>query len=157
MQHPHEDPLVISLLAANYLVRRVLFDPGSSANIIITKWTFDQLKLALDQVRPTGNPLVVFGGRKVEPIGVITVSVTVAKRTLKENFVIVDIHPTYNLLIGRGWIYRMEGVLSTLHQVMRCVGPNGREIIDIWGDQVAMKECYHTTIRPDNKGKKLLK
>ncbi|XP_059658580.1 uncharacterized protein LOC132304897 [Cornus florida] len=104
VQHPHEDPLMISLIAANYLVRRVLIDLSSSANII-TKWTFDQLKLALDQVCPSGNPLVGFDGRKVEPIGVITLSVTAAKRNLKENFVIVDIHPTYNLLMGRGWIH----------------------------------------------------
>ncbi|XP_059627573.1 uncharacterized protein LOC132270409 [Cornus florida] len=99
VQHPHKDPLVINLLGANCLVRRVLIDPGSSSNII-TKWTFDQLKLALDQVRPTGNPLVRFDGRRVEPIGVITLSITTAKRTLKENFVIVDFHPTYNLLTG---------------------------------------------------------
>ncbi|XP_059635540.1 uncharacterized protein LOC132277713 [Cornus florida] len=39
IQHPHEDLLMISLLAANCLVRYVLIDLGSSANII-TKWTF---------------------------------------------------------------------------------------------------------------------
>ncbi|XP_059635524.1 uncharacterized protein LOC132277692 [Cornus florida] len=47
VQHPHEDLLVVSLLVANCLVRQVLIDPGSSVNII-TKWTFDQLKLAAD-------------------------------------------------------------------------------------------------------------
>ncbi|XP_059654957.1 uncharacterized protein LOC132301744 [Cornus florida] len=99
VQHPHEDLLVISLLVANCLVRRTLIDPGSSANII-TKWTFDQLKLAVDQIRPTGNPLVGFNGRRVEPLSVITLSVTVAKRYLKENLMIADIYLTYNLLKG---------------------------------------------------------
>ncbi|XP_059639186.1 uncharacterized protein LOC132281503 [Cornus florida] len=112
--HPYEDPLVVSLLVANCLVRRVLINPGSSANIM-TKWTFDQLKLAADQIHPTKNPLVGFDGRRVEPTCVITLSVTAAKRSLKENFVIVDIHLTYNLLMGRGWIHCMEGVPSTLH------------------------------------------
>ncbi|XP_059629754.1 uncharacterized protein LOC132272670 [Cornus florida] len=107
VQQPHEDPLVISLLIANCLVRRVLIDPGNSANII-TRWTFNQLKLATDQICPTRNPLVGFNSRRVEPIGVITLSVTAAKRSLKENFVVVNIHPTYNLLMGRGWIHRME-------------------------------------------------
>ncbi|XP_059668997.1 uncharacterized protein LOC132314115 [Cornus florida] len=124
VQHLHADPLVVSLLMANCLVRRVLIDPDSRANIM-TKWTFDQLKLAADQICPTKSPLVGFDGRRVEPTGVITLSVTVAKRSLKENFVIVDIHPTYNLLMGRGWIHYMEGVPSTLHQVMRCISPNG--------------------------------
>ncbi|XP_059631003.1 uncharacterized protein LOC132273914 [Cornus florida] len=132
VQHLYEDPMVVSLLVANYLVRQVLIDPSSSANVII-KWTFDQLKLAADQIRPTKSPLVGFNGRRVEPTGVITLSVTTAKRSLKENFVIVDIHPAYNLLMGRGWIHRMEGVPSTLHQVMRCISPNSQEVIDIWG------------------------
>ncbi|XP_059650582.1 uncharacterized protein LOC132296395 [Cornus florida] len=78
---------------------RVLIDPSSSANIM-TKWTFDQLKVAADQIRPTKSPLVGFDGRRVEPIRVITLSVTAAKISLKENFVIADIHPTYNLLMG---------------------------------------------------------
>ncbi|XP_059629844.1 uncharacterized protein LOC132272768 [Cornus florida] len=126
VQHPHKDPLVVSLLVTNCLVRRVLIDPGSSTNII-TKWTFDQLKLATNQIHPTRSPLVGFDGRRVEHTGVITLSVIATKRSLKENFVIVDIHPTYNLLMDRGRIHRMEGVPSTLHQVMRCVSPNERE------------------------------
>ncbi|XP_059639974.1 uncharacterized protein LOC132282341 [Cornus florida] len=141
VQHPHEDPLVISLLVANCLVKRVLIDPSSSANII-TKWTFDHLKLVADQICPTRNPLVGFNGRRVEPIDVITLSVTAAKRSLKENFVVMDIHPTYNLLIGRGWIHRMEKVPSTLHQVMRCVGPNGREASSSFkGTEEPEEEC----------------
>ncbi|XP_059639285.1 uncharacterized protein LOC132281610 [Cornus florida] len=34
VQLPHEDPLVISLLVVNCMIKRVLIDPGSSANII---------------------------------------------------------------------------------------------------------------------------
>ncbi|XP_059663869.1 uncharacterized protein LOC132309595 [Cornus florida] len=40
VQLPYEDPLVISLLVANCMIKRVLIDPGSSANII-TKTVFD--------------------------------------------------------------------------------------------------------------------
>ncbi|XP_059636829.1 uncharacterized protein LOC132278937 [Cornus florida] len=40
VQLPHEDPLVISLLMENYMIKRVLIDPGSSANII-TKAVFE--------------------------------------------------------------------------------------------------------------------
>ncbi|XP_059638590.1 uncharacterized protein LOC132280848 [Cornus florida] len=156
IQLPHEDPLVIGLLAANCLVSHILIDLGSNANIVM-KWTFDQLKLAMDQVCPTRNPLVGFDGRRVEPIGVITLSVIAAKRSLKKNFVIVDIHLTYNLLMGQGWIHRMEGAPSTLHQVMICVSPNELEVIDIWGDQVAAKECYHITICSTDKGNQLSK
>ncbi|XP_059668903.1 uncharacterized protein LOC132313992 [Cornus florida] len=44
VQLPYEDPLVISLLVANCMIKRVLIDPGSSANII-TKMIFEQLEI----------------------------------------------------------------------------------------------------------------
>ncbi|XP_059658968.1 uncharacterized protein LOC132305325 [Cornus florida] len=68
-----------------------------------------------------------FDGTRVDPIGVIDLSVTAAKRTLKENFVLTEIHPSYNLIMGRGWIHQMNGVPSTLHQVMRCLSPGSKK------------------------------
>ncbi|XP_059654974.1 uncharacterized protein LOC132301764 [Cornus florida] len=104
VQLPHEDPLVISLLVANCMIKRVLIDPGSSANII-TKAVFAQLEIQSSSIRPTFSPLMGFDGTKVDPLGVIDLSMTTAKRTLKENFVLTEIHPSYNLIMGRGWIH----------------------------------------------------
>ncbi|XP_059629806.1 uncharacterized protein LOC132272729 [Cornus florida] len=95
-----------------------------------------------------------FDGTKVDPLGVINLSVTAAKRTLKENFVLTEIHPSYNLIIGRGWIHLMNWVPSTLHQEMRCLSPDGKEVINLWGDQIAAKECYMLT---QNEAKKIVK
>ncbi|XP_059654652.1 uncharacterized protein LOC132301417 [Cornus florida] len=153
IQLPHEDPLVISLPVANCMIKRVLVDSGSSANIII-KAVFEQLEIPSSSIRPTSSPLMGFDGTKVDPIRVIDLSVTMAKRTLKENFVLTEIHPSYNLIIGRGWIHRMNEVPSTLYQVMRCLSPNSKEVINLWGDQVAAKECYILTL---NEAKKRIK
>ncbi|XP_059630066.1 uncharacterized protein LOC132273049 [Cornus florida] len=150
VQLSHEDPLVISLLVVNCMIKRVLIDPWSSANII-AKTVFEQLEIPSLSVRPTFSPLMGFDGTKVDPLGVIDLSVTAAKRTLKENFVLTEIHPSYNLIMGRGWIHRMNGVSSTLHQVMRCLSPDGKEVIDLRGDQVAAKEYYMLT---QNEAKK---
>ncbi|XP_059670857.1 uncharacterized protein LOC132316394 [Cornus florida] len=144
VQLPHEDPLVISLLVANCIIKRVLIDSGSNANII-TKIVFEQLEIPTSSIRPTSSPLMGFDGTRVDPLGVIDLSVIAAKRTLKENFVLTEIHPSYNLIMGRDWIYRMRGVPSTLHQVMRCLSLDRKEVINLWGDQVAAKECYMLT------------
>ncbi|XP_059635737.1 uncharacterized protein LOC132277913 [Cornus florida] len=152
VQTPHEDPLVVSLTEAKCLVRRVLIDPGSSANIM-PRDTFDRLKIKQDQLKSTGNPLLGFDGKRVEPVGTVEVAVHAAERVLMETFVVVEIHPSYNLLIGRGWIHRVRGVPSTLHQVMRCLAQDGTKVIDIHGDQVAAKECYSVTMKHARKGK----
>ncbi|XP_059636065.1 uncharacterized protein LOC132278281 [Cornus florida] len=114
VQLPHEDPLVISLLVANCMIMRVLVDPGSSTNII-TKTVFDQLEITSSSIRPTSSPLIGFDGTRVDPLGVIDLSITTAKRTLKENF------------------------------VMRCLSLDWKEVINLWGDQVAAKECCMLT------------
>ncbi|XP_059669591.1 uncharacterized protein LOC132314788 [Cornus florida] len=153
---PHEDPLVVSLTVAKCLVRRVLIDPGSSANIM-PRDTFDRLEIKQDQLKSTGNPLLGFDGKRVEPVGTVEVAVHAAERVLMETFVVVEIHPSYNLLMGRGWIHRVRGVPSTLHQVMRCLAPDGTKVIDIHGDQVAAKECYSVTMKHAGKGKALIR
>ncbi|XP_059635362.1 uncharacterized protein LOC132277523 [Cornus florida] len=152
VQIPHEDPLVVSLTIAEYLVRRVLIDPGSSANVI-PRVTFDRLEIAPEKLKPIGNPLLGFDGKRVEPIGIVELTVQAAERVLTESFVVVEIYPSYNLLMGRGWIHRIQGVPSTLHQVMRCLGPDGTKVIDIHGDQVEAKECYSVTLKSTGKGK----
>ncbi|XP_059638555.1 uncharacterized protein LOC132280817 [Cornus florida] len=92
-----------------------------------------------------------FDGTTVDPIRVIDLSITAAKRTLKENFVLTEIHHSYNLIMGRGWIHRMNGVPSTFYQVMRCLSPDRKEVINLWGDQVAAKECYMLTVNEAKK------
>ncbi|XP_059650116.1 uncharacterized protein LOC132295866 [Cornus florida] len=131
----------ICLTVAECLVRRVLIDPGSSTNVM-PRVTFDRLEIEPEKLKPTGNPLLGFNRKRVDPIGMVELTVQAAERVLTESFVVVEIYPSYNLLMGRGWIHRVQGVPSTLHQVMRCLGPDGTKVIDIHGDQVAAKECY---------------
>ena len=64
IHHPHDDALVISLLIADYITRRVLVDNGSSADILYYP-AFQQMRLGRDQLRPVNSPLVGFGGMKV--------------------------------------------------------------------------------------------
>ncbi|XP_059629632.1 uncharacterized protein LOC132272516 [Cornus florida] len=152
VQIPHEDPLVVSLTVAECLVHRVLVDPGSSANVM-PRDTFDRLEIQPDRLKSTKNHLLGFDGKRVEPIGTVEVAIHAAKRVLMETFVVVEIHPSYNLLMGRGWIDRVQGVPSTLYQVMRCLGPDGTKVIDNHGDQVAVKECYSITLKYAGKWK----
>ena len=75
LHHPHDDALVVSVRVGDYNVHRVLVDNGSSADILYYL-AFQQM--GIDRVRliPTNAPLVGFGGTKVFPLGVVTLSVT---------------------------------------------------------------------------------
>ena len=64
IHHPYDDAIVITLLIANYITRRVLMDNGSSADILYYP-ALQQMKLGRDQLRLVNSPLVGFGGMKV--------------------------------------------------------------------------------------------
>ncbi|XP_059670818.1 uncharacterized protein LOC132316343 [Cornus florida] len=101
----YEDPLVVSLTVAECLVRRVLVDPSSSANIM-PRVTFDWLEIKPEELKSTGNPLLGFDCKRVEPIGTVELVVRAAERDLVESFVVMEIYTFYNLLMGREWIHR---------------------------------------------------
>ncbi|XP_057965396.1 uncharacterized protein LOC131155960 [Malania oleifera] len=75
VQQPHDDALVLSMLLANYKVRRVLIDNGSSANIMF--WSvLEGMKIGKERLKPIATPLIGFGGDVVHPVGTITLLVT---------------------------------------------------------------------------------
>ncbi|XP_059626441.1 uncharacterized protein LOC132269304 [Cornus florida] len=116
VQVSHEDPLVVSLTVAECLVHRFLIDPGSSANVM-PKIMFDRLEIKLEKLKPIDNPLLGFDRKRVEPIGMVELSVQATERVLLESFMVIDIHLSCNHLMGRGWINRVQGVPSILHQI----------------------------------------
>ena len=74
IHHPHNDAIIITLLIADYSIRRVLVDNGSSTDILYYP-AFQQMNLGRDQLRPVHSPLVGFGGMKVQPVGTITLQI----------------------------------------------------------------------------------
>ena len=81
------------------------------------------------------SPLVGFDGTRVFPKGITHLMVHTVERTLPMNFLVLESRSAFNAIMGRRWIHAMHGVVSTLHQVMRCQSLDGRYTIDIRGDQ----------------------
>ncbi|XP_062103049.1 uncharacterized protein LOC133814048 [Humulus lupulus] len=97
-----------------------------------------------NQIRPSIMPILGFNSHRVYPKGVVRLTVVDAERALPVDFLIIDSTTSYNAIMGRGWIHRMQGVVSTLHQVMRCQSLNSRYTVDIKGCQKQAKKCFLT-------------
>ena len=62
-----------------------------------------------------------FDGTKREVLGNIKLPIQVGPSTFDFEFIVMDINPSYNCLLGRPWIH-MDGVVpSTLHQKVKFV------------------------------------
>ncbi|GMN54030.1 hypothetical protein TIFTF001_023160 [Ficus carica] len=91
-------------------------------------FSFDKLWLNNAMIKPSSIPFVGFERSSVRPKGSITLEVTVARKSLNVEFLVVQPRLAYNVILGKNCIHRMEGVLSTLHQVMKFLSTDGRKV-----------------------------
>ena len=70
IHYPYDDPLVVTLTIANYLVKRVLVDTGSSFDILLPS-AFLQLDIARNRLRSMATTLVGFNCSSTQSFGMI--------------------------------------------------------------------------------------
>ena len=152
IHHPYNDAIIITLLFADYITRRVLVDNGSSANILYYP-AFQQMKLERDQLHPVHSPLVGFGGMKVQPVGTITLPVVMEaypqQVTRNVNFLVVDCSSSYNAIIGRLTLNNWKAVTSIYHLSVKF--PMEYGVGEVQGDQLAARECYLAMLTMDEQ------
>ncbi|XP_009769603.1 uncharacterized protein [Nicotiana sylvestris] len=138
LAEPYNDALVISFLLINIQIKRVLMDPGSSANVIRSK-VVEQLGL-LNQVVPASRVLNVFNIAGKIMKGEIILPVDVSGTIQNTKFHVIICDTRYNALLGRPWIHNMRAVPSTLHQMIKFPMKDG--ITTIYGERYMAKEMF---------------
>ncbi|XP_060190499.1 uncharacterized protein LOC132619684 [Lycium barbarum] len=136
--HPHNFALVISVNINKFLVKCILIDPSSSANIIQWK-VLEQMSL-LDQIVPAVRVLNGFNMASEMTKGEIILPVDAVGKVRIKKFHVIDGVMRYNALFGRPWIHDMEVVPSTLHMTLKFPTPEG--IKEIGVDQPAAEEMF---------------
>ena len=77
----------------------MLIDQGSSSEIMYAG-LFDKLGLKHLDLRPTSIPLFGFSWQVVQPMGMVTVQVGASFICLDVEFLVVDVPPPYNAIMG---------------------------------------------------------
>ncbi|XP_012848582.1 PREDICTED: uncharacterized protein LOC105968491 [Erythranthe guttata] len=147
IQQPHNDALVITAMVANYDVARILVDTGSSADIIYYE-CFKQMRLNFE-VRRVDTALIGFAGEVVQPMGEVTLPVSLGTDPLKATravrFLIIDAPSSYNMIMGRPSMNAFEAVVSTFHMKMKF--PVLDRVGEVRGDQETSRRCYNQALR----------
>ncbi|CAL1379065.1 unnamed protein product [Linum trigynum] len=140
--HPHDDPLVIEAVVADYKVKRIHVDGGSSADLLFYP-AYLSLGYRPDQCRPAKICLVGFSGTQVPVIGTLPLRVRVGEgdqiADTVTNFHIVDCPSVYNCILGRPFLHKLRAVPSTFH--LRLKFPTNTGIGCVRGDQALAKQC----------------
>ena len=135
LHHPHDDALVVSIRVGDYNVHQGLVDNDSSTNILYYL-AFQQIGIDRTRLIPTNAPLVGFIGRRVFPLGAITLSVTVGdypqQITKDVTFLMVNCSSAYNGILGRPTLNSWKAATSAYHIMIKF--PTDYETGELRGD-----------------------
>ena len=93
---------------------QALLDNGSSLNVMPMS-TISRLSIDLFDMKKSQMVVRAFDGMKREVLGNIKLPIQVGSCTFDYEFIVMDINPSYNCLLGRSWIHMVGAVPSTLH------------------------------------------
>ncbi|XP_057250019.1 uncharacterized protein LOC130591117 [Beta vulgaris subsp. vulgaris] len=114
----NHDGLVVSLTVSNCLMKRVLIDNGSSANIIF-KSALESMGLQEADILRKATVLFGFNGEPATTLGEIVLPTYAKGVNLQTRFNVVDCPSAYNIIMRTPWIHKMRAVPSTYHQTIK--------------------------------------
>ena len=145
---PHDDALVVMARINRFLVKRMMIDQGSEADVMSPD-LFKGLELRKEDLMKHTSPLVGFDDKVVIPKGQISLPVIMGRKEVVVTFTIVSSFSPYTAILERLWIHSMRAVPSTLHINIKF--PTEQGVTVIRGDQKAARQCL-TAIVNWNQG-----
>ncbi|GAU48076.1 hypothetical protein TSUD_81360 [Trifolium subterraneum] len=138
-------PLLVRAKMANFDVRRILVDQGSSCDIMYSG-LFKVLQLTKENLVPyVGSDLQGFNGSTTKPWGyvdpIVTFGENKATKSVKVKFLVVDCPSLYNCIIGRPTLAELFAVSSTIHLKLKYYTKDG-QVATINGDIEAARRCF---------------
>ena len=141
---PHDDALVVSARISGFLVKRVMIDQGSGADVMYPD-LFEGLELKSQDLAKYDTPLVSFDRRVVVPERQISLSVDMEGKEVIVTFIVVRSFSPYTAILGRSCIHAMKAVPSTLHVKVKFSTEYGVAVVR--GNQQVARQCLVTTVR----------
>ncbi|XP_072052157.1 uncharacterized protein [Arachis hypogaea] len=148
-----DDPVVISLQLGDLLVKKVLLDPGSSADVLFYS-TFQKMKLSDNVLQSTGGDLVGFSGERVPILGSVWLQTTLGEQPFSKTndiqYLVVDCFSPYNLILGRPFLNKFGAIVSTVHLCVKFPLQDD-QVATIHGDHKEARQCYNISMKLQNR------
>jgi hypothetical protein len=131
----HNLALHISMNCKGAALSNVLVDTGSSLNVL-PKSTLAKLSYQGPPMRQSGVVVKAFDGSRKTVIGELDLPIKIGPSDFQITFQVMDIHPSYNCLLGRPWIHEACAVTSTLHQKLKFV--KNKKLVVVGGEKALL-------------------
>ncbi|XP_016704154.1 uncharacterized protein [Gossypium hirsutum] len=116
---------------------RVLIDNGSALNVLPLS-TLNRLPVDSSHMKACQNIVRAFDGTEKGVIGRIEIPLRIGPTTYEVEFLVTDIKPSYNYLLGRPWIHSAGAIPLSLRQKVKLISEGRLVTISVEEDIIAM-------------------
>ncbi|XP_073262695.1 uncharacterized protein [Populus alba] len=116
----HNKPLYITVKCKDFLIGKVLVDNGSALNVL-PKYILKEMLVDESHMKPSTITARAYDGSPRPVLGNLEVELYVGPQMFLTTFQVMDIHPSYSMLLGRPWIHTAGAVPSSLHQCLKYI------------------------------------
>ncbi|KAA3484755.1 hypothetical protein EPI10_006821 [Gossypium australe] len=128
--------LNITIRCKGYTLLGVLTDNGFALNVLPLS-TLNRLSVDSSHMDTCQNIVRAFDGTERREMERIEIPFLVGPNTYEVDFLVMDIKPSYNCLLGRPWIHSAGVVPSSLHQKLKLVTEGRLVTINMEEDIIA--------------------
>ncbi|XP_040931957.1 uncharacterized protein [Gossypium hirsutum] len=128
--------LHITTHCKGYTLLSVLIDNGSALNVLPLS-TLNRLPIVSSHMKTCYNIVRAFDGTERNVMGRIDIPLLIGPNVYEVDFLVMDINPSYNCLLGRPWIHSAGTVPSSLHQKLKLVADGWLVTINVEEDIIA--------------------
>ncbi|XP_052883543.1 uncharacterized protein LOC128292685 [Gossypium arboreum] len=132
-----------------YTLPGVLIDNGSALNVLPLS-TLNKLPVDSSHMKTCQNVVRAFDGTERKVMGRIELSLQIGPSTYEVDFLVMDIKPSYNCLLGRPWIHSARRS-SSLHQKLKLITEGRLVTINAEEDIIASVTSNAPYVRTDDE------
>jgi hypothetical protein len=103
--------LYITVKCKEYLIGKVLIDNGSAFNVL-PKHMLKEMPVNESHMKPSTMMARAYDGSPRQIIGTLEVELYIGPQMFLVALQVMDIHPSYSMLMGRPWIHAAGAVTS---------------------------------------------
>ena len=114
----HNHPLLIQALVRSKKTSRVMVDDGFAINVCHLR-LLHKFGMNVEDLEESNVIIWAYDDSKKPVVGTFKAVVTMGNIELVIEFTVLDIPPTFALLLGRPWFHPLGGIPSNVHQKIK--------------------------------------
>ncbi|XP_016752399.1 uncharacterized protein [Gossypium hirsutum] len=142
--------LHITTRCKGYTLPEILIDNGSALNVLALS-TLSRLPIDISHIKTCQNIVRAFDGTERKVMGRIEIPLLIGPNTYEVDFLVMDIRPSYNCLLGRPWIHSARAIPSSLHQRLKLVTEGRLITVNVEEDIIASTASDTLYIESDDE------